>query len=207
MTLSTSDTGALIQLAHAGNSDARGRLLEAYRPYLTLLARVQIGKRLVGKADPADVVQETFLEAFRDFDSFRGVTPGELVTWLRQVLVRNLANLVRRYLGTRARDVRLEVELEADVERSSMALANVLVARQSTPSQRAAKTEMAARLADALARLRDDYREVLVLRYLEGLPFSEVAERMGRSVDSVEKLWARGLARLREVMPADGSAQ
>src|SRR5262245_64505245 len=114
MTLSASDTGALIRLARAGDADARGRLLEAYRPYLTLLVEVQIGRRLAGKADPADVVQETFLDACRGFDAFRGHTPGELVGWLRQVLAHNLANLVRHYYGTRARDPRLEVELAAD---------------------------------------------------------------------------------------------
>ena len=64
---------------------------------------------------------------------------------------------------------------------------------QSTPSQQAARREQAVLLAEALARLPEDYREVIILRHLEGLTFPEVAERMGRTVDSVKKLWARGL--------------
>jgi RNA polymerase sigma-70 factor, ECF subfamily len=204
MTWSAADTGALLRLARAGDDDARGRLLEACRPYLTLLAQAQIGRRLAGKADPADVVQETFLEAHRDFAAFRGDTPDELLAWLRQTLVRNLADLVRRYYGTRARDPRLEVDLAADVDRSSLALANALAAPHSTPSERAERAEQAVRLADALARLPADYRDVLVLRCLEGRPFREVAARLGRSVDSVEKVWVRALEKLRQVLPPDG---
>ena len=201
MTRPASDPGGLLARARTGDGDARGRLLQAHRPYLTLLARLQIGRRLAGKADPADVVQETFLEAHRDFDAFRGTSAAELLAWLRQVLARNLANLVRRYLGTRARDPRLEVDLAADLDRSSQALANALAAPQSTPSERAANAEQAARLAAALARLPDDYRDVLLLRYVEGLPFAAVAARMGRSVDSVEKLWVRALEKLRLALP------
>jgi hypothetical protein len=55
-------------------------------------------------------------------------------------------------------------------------------------------------LADCLARLPTDYREVVILRHLEGFPFLEVAQRMGRTVDSVKKLWARALAQLREFL-------
>jgi RNA polymerase sigma-70 factor (ECF subfamily) len=77
-----------------------------------------------------------------------------------------------------------------------------LVAQQSSPSQQAARREQAVLLADALEQLPEDYREVLVLRHLEALTFPEVAARMGRSLDSVEKLWMRGLVRLRQVMGA-----
>ena len=75
-----------------------------------------------------------------------------------------------------------------------------LVAAHSTPSRRAARREQAVLLADALNQLPPDYREVLVLRHLEGLTFPEVAARMGRTVDSVEKLWVRALPRLRRVL-------
>src|SRR5947209_10676268 len=115
-------TDELLRRACAGDDDARGRLLEAYRGYLTLLARVQLGQRLQGKADPSDLVQETFLEAHRDFAQFRGRTEAELAAWLRQILAHNLANLVRHYRGTQRRDVRLEQQLALEVEESSHAL-------------------------------------------------------------------------------------
>src|SRR2546423_15240757 len=89
-----------------GDEEALGRLLERYRAYLTLLARLQIGRRLQGKADPADMVQETFLEAARHFGQFRGTTEPEFAAWLRQILAACLAHLGRRYYGTQARDVR-----------------------------------------------------------------------------------------------------
>jgi RNA polymerase sigma-70 factor (ECF subfamily) len=191
------DPEQLLRLARGGSNAALGRLLDLYGSYLALLARLQIGKRLQGKVDPSDLVQETFLEAHRDFGQFRGHSEAEFVNWLRQILATNLANLVRHYYGTRRRDVRLERELAIDLDQSSRVLDRGLVAAQSTPSQQTARREQAVLLADALARLPHDYREVIILRHLEGLTFPEVARRLDRTLDSVEKLWARGLARLR----------
>jgi RNA polymerase sigma-70 factor (ECF subfamily) len=195
-----SDPEALLRQARAGDSAALGQLLELYQNYLLLLARVQIGRRLQSKIDAADLVQETFLEAHRHFAQFRGTTEEELVSWLRHILAANLANLVRRYYGTRRRDIRLERELSAELDQSSRLLDQGLVAERSTPSQQAARREQAVLLADALRRLPDDYREVLILRHLEELSFPELARRLGRSVGSVQKLWVRGLAELRRVL-------
>jgi RNA polymerase sigma-70 factor (ECF subfamily) len=191
------DPEQLLRLARSGSNEALGSLLHLYGSYLALLARLQIGKRLQGKIDPSDLVQETFLEAHRDFAQFRGNSEVEFVNWLRQILATNLANLVRHYFGTQRRDVRLERELAIDLDESSRVLDRGLAAAQSTPSQQAVRREQAVLLADALERLPQDYREVIILRHLEGLTFPEVARRLGRTLDSVEKLWARGLARLR----------
>jgi RNA polymerase sigma-70 factor (ECF subfamily) len=194
------DPEQLLCLARAGSSPALGQLLEMYRNYLTLLARLQISRRLQGKADPDDLVQETFLKVARDFALFQGTTEKEWLGWLRQVLAWRVAHLVRHYLGTQGRDARLECELEADLDQSSRLLGAVLAAPGSTPSQRAARREQAVLLADALDRLPEHYREVLILRHLEGLSVAEVAHRMGRSVDSVKNLWTRALARLRRAL-------
>lgn len=190
----------LIRMARSGDSQALGQLLELYRNYLTLLARLQISRRLQSKVDATDLVQETFLKAHRHFGQFRGSSEAELVGWLRQILLLNVANLVRHYYGTRGRDVRLERELIDDLDRSSQAWDAGFVAKQSSPSQRAARREEAVLLADALAKLPADYAELIVLRHLQGLPFAEVARRMHRSLDSVEKLWVRALARLRRLL-------
>lgn len=197
---SAPDPARLIGQARAGDVVALGQLLELYRNYLTLLARLQVGRRLQGKADPADLVQETFLEAHRDFGQFRGQDEEELAAWLRRILAYNLANLVRRYYGTKARDPYLERELVDAIDESSRAMDGGLVAAQSSPSQQADRREQAILLADALQRLNQDYREVIVLRHLEGLSFPEVARRMDRTEDSVKKLWARGLTRLRRAL-------
>ncbi len=190
----------LVKLAKAGDAQALGQLLESYRNYLGLLARVQVGRRLQGKLDASDVLQETFLEAYRGVDHFRGSSEREFLGWLRQILAANLSNQVRRYYGTKRRNLRLERDLADDMERSSQALDRGLVAEQSSPSQLAARREQAVLLADSLSGLPPDYREVIILRHLEDLTFPEVAKRMGRTEDSVKNLWARALARLRRVM-------
>jgi RNA polymerase sigma-70 factor (ECF subfamily) len=190
----------LLQEAREGDAAALGQLLEMYRHYLTLMARVQIGQRIQGKVDPADLVQDTFLEAHRNFPKFRGTSEAEFVSWLRQILAGNLADVLRRYLGTKGRDVRLEREIQQSIDCSSVLLDRCLLAVQSTPSQQAVRREQAVLLADALGELSENYREVIVLRHLEGLTFPEVAQRLNRSVDSVEKLWMRGLLQLRQLL-------
>jgi RNA polymerase sigma-70 factor (ECF subfamily) len=187
----------LITLARTQDSQALGVLLELYRPYLVLMARLQLSRRLQGKFDAADVVQEAFLAAHRSFARFRGTTEAELAAWLRQILASRIAKSVRHYWGTKGRDVRLECALVDDMDRSSQALSQALAAPCSTPSHQAARREQAVLLADALAALPDGYREVLILRHLEGLTFPEVARRLGRTLDSVEKVWVRALGKLR----------
>lgn len=194
------DPEHLLRLARQDSNDALGQLLEHYRGYLGLLARVQIGRRVRGKVEAADLVQETFLEAHRNFGRFGGTTEAEFVSWLRQILAANLAMALRRFLGTKRRDVRLERELEAELDESSRMLDKGLVAPSSSPSQRAIHHEQAILLADALGRLPETYREVIVLRHLEGLTFPEVARRMDRSLNSVKNIWTRALGQLRRAL-------
>lgn len=196
-------TEPLLDRARAGDGEALGQLLESYRGYLTVLARVQIGRRLQGKVDAADVVQDAFLGAYRDFEQFRGTTEKEFLGWLRQVLAFVLANLVRHYRGTQRRDVRLERQLAVELDQSSHALDRGLVADQSSPSQQAVRREQSVLLAEALARLPDEWRDLLILRHLEGLTFPEVAQRLGRTLDSVKKQWPRALAKLRRALEGE----
>ena len=191
------DVEQLMGRAQAGDADALGELLQLYRNYLALLARLNIDARLQGKVDASDLVQETFLKAHRNFGQFRGNTEEELVSWLRQILTNNLANLVRHFLGLKRRDVRLERQLAAEMDRSSRLMDGGLIAPGSSPSRQASRREQAVLLADVLKQLPADYREVLILRHLEGLTFAQVAQRLGRTDDSVQKLWVRALARLR----------
>lgn len=192
-----SDPEKLLSRALTGEQHSLGELLEVYREYLTLLARLQIGRRLQGKVDAADLVQETFLEAHRNWKRFRGTSEAELLAWLRRILAARIVDVLRRYLGSKGRDVRLERELAQELERSSRHLDAGLLAKQESPSKQLSRREQGVLLADALARLPEDYREVLILRHLEGLTFPGVSQRMGRTLDSVKKLWMRALDRLR----------
>jgi RNA polymerase sigma-70 factor (ECF subfamily) len=190
----------LLRQARAGDAQALGRLLEAYRNYLALLARAQIGRRLRGKVDASDLVQEAFLKAHRDFAQFRGATEAELAAWLRQILAARLVDLLRRYVRSRRRNVGLERDLAAELDQSSRDLDRGLLTAHASPSEQAAHRERAVLLADALERLPPDYREAIILRQVEGLSFAEMAQRLGRTLASVEKLWVRGLVRLRRVL-------
>jgi RNA polymerase sigma-70 factor (ECF subfamily) len=198
---STSHPGQeLLFRARDGDGDALGQLLERYRHYLVLLSRLHVGRRLQGKFDEADVVQETFLRAHRKFGQFQGNTEGEFVAWLRQVLSSCLVDLIRKYSHTRARNIKLERQLSREMDPSSLVLDQGLVASGSSPSQHAVRHEQGVALADALQQLPKHYREVIILRHIEELSFPEVAERMGRTLDSVKNLWIRALARLRGLM-------
>ncbi len=189
----------LIRRALAGDREAVNDLLGLYRNYLQLLARTQIDMYLALRLNPSDIVQETMLRAFRGFPQFRGATEGELLAWLRRILARCLADQSRQHRAQR-RDGRQEVSWEADCDRSSAQLAALLADRGASPSEAAAHREQCVLLADALARLPEDYRQVLVLRHLERADFAEVAARMGRSSAAVRMLWARALERLRSEM-------
>jgi RNA polymerase sigma-70 factor (ECF subfamily) len=200
------DPEQLLAEARGGRRESLGRALELNRTYLTLLARTQIDLHLQGRVDASDVVQETFLDACRDFDHFRGSSPGEWVAWLRQILNYNLARVVQRQVVAQKRSARREVSLEQHVavmERASGRIETALVGGSSSPSSQAQRSEIAARVADQLARLSSDYREVLVLRNLEGLPFPEVARRMGRSAGAVRILWVRAVDQLRQRLQAE----
>ena len=190
--------------ARAGDPDAADRLFARVRPWLQILARTQLGRHLQAKTDPSDVVQVALLEAVRGLGQFRGDTEAEFLAWLRQVLVNAIRHEARRYGGTAARDVAREASLELELEQSSARLGALLTGDDTSPSGASERAEARLELTALLARLPEEYRDVIVLRNLEGLSHEEVAERMGRSVGAVRMLWVRALARLRALTTESG---
>ncbi len=204
---SSMTTRLLLDAAREGQSESLGRLLQLYCSYLKLLATTQLDQKLRRRISPSDIVQETLFEAHRDFAQFRGSSESEFVSWLRRILVNNLARVVEKHVLAEKRDVRREVSLEAmgaSLERSTARLVSVLAENGTSPSSDAERNEHAIALADELAKLSPDYREVIVLRHLEGLPFNDVAERMQRSPGAVRMLWVRSVAQLRVRLEARG---
>jgi len=193
------DPERLLRLSREGDAAAAGQLLDMYRGYLKFLARLQIDERLRGKVDASDIVQETCLQAHRAFGQFRGATEAEFLAWLRRILASRLTDLLRRYYTNQGRDVRLERSLTDDLDRSSHGV-EALAGSGSTPSANAIRREQAVLVADALEQLPDHYREVVVLRHVQQLTFPQIAERMGRPLDSVKHLWARALAALHRML-------
>ncbi|MCM2369066.1 sigma-70 family RNA polymerase sigma factor [Aporhodopirellula aestuarii] len=190
----------LIDAARTGDGDALGELLHNYRRYLVFLARTGLHHHMQGKADPSDIAQEVCLAAHGNIADFRGETAEEFAGWLRGILTNTLAMHVRKFLGTEKRDPRLEQQLNQSIASATGFLQSQLAGNMTSPSQNFARNEAFLQLAGALEGLPDDYRRVIVLRHVEGLPFADVARAMGRSVDSVEKLWVRGLAKLKTTM-------
>jgi RNA polymerase sigma-70 factor (ECF subfamily) len=173
------------------------RPLEHYREYLRLLARLQLDPGLRGQLDPSDIVQQTLLRAHERLEQFRGQSDEELRAWLRAILARCLVDAVRKFgrqKGDRAQS------LEAALEQSSAKLEVLLASEESSPSQGALRAERLIELAEALARLPEDQRTAIELRYLNGLAVPDVAEQMGRSVVSVTGLLYRGMRALRSEM-------
>ena len=171
--------------------------IECFRSYLLLLAQMKLDRKLRGKLDASDVVQQTLLEAHQALESFRGGNSAAQAAWLRQVLARNLANAVREL--TRAkRDVRKERSLHADLEASASKLENWLAAEQSSPSQKAERQEGSLRLAEALTRLPESQRDAVVLRHFQALSLAEIAERLECTTAAVTGLLHRGLKSLRK---------
>ena len=195
----------LLAAARDGSGESLGQLLQTYISYLKLLAHTQLVSNVRVRVSPSDVVQETLLEAHRDFGQFRGGSEPEFLAWLRRILVNNLSRAVEQHLLADKRDVRREVSLEqlgASLERSTLRLGAVLADNLPSPSSNVQNQENLAALADALIDLPPDYRTVIVLRHLEGLPFAEVAERMGRTAGATRMLWLRAMDQLRERLAA-----
>ncbi len=198
----------LLSQARRGRGSSVGALLQLYRNYLLVLASTQIERRLKPRMSPSDIVQETMLRAHQNFAQFRGTTEPELVAWLRQILVNNLAKFVERHVLAARRDVRREVSIERlgqALEQSTVQLAALLPAAVKSPSTSAELREDAVLLADRLAALAPDYREVLVLRNLQGLPFEEIALRMNRSASAARMLWLRAIEKLRAMYLKESS--
>jgi RNA polymerase sigma-70 factor (ECF subfamily) len=191
-----------LEQARAGEVTALGQVLELYRNYLRLVARTLTGPALRLRTSPSDLVQETFLEAYRDFPRFVGRTEPELVAWLRQILVRTLADQVK-FHQRKGRDHRREESLEEALSRSCAAAQEALAQLSGTPSEHAAQREQAVLLADAVEKLPPDYREVFILRTLEHVPFEEIAARMNRSPGAARMLWTRALEQLKRLLETD----
>jgi len=186
-----------IRLARAGQPEALNELLEAHRNYLRVLAASCLHHEMRGKADPSDIVQETLLKVHQNFIHFRGTTELEWMAWLRKVLVNHLSDFQKGFRRER-RSVTREQPLENLVDRSSAMLRNLGPAPGPSPSQEAQRREAAALVADAIAELEPEDRDVVILRNLHELDWNAVGERTGLSPDAARMRWARAMQRVGE---------
>lgn len=196
---------ALLQRARSGDAVSRDELFTACRGYLAVVARAKVESTLRIKVDASDVIQQTLLEAHRDFDRFSGESEKEWLGWLRRILSHNVADFVRHYKGAEKRASGREVPIRLSNDTVSGPGVLEPAANGPTPSRLVARLDEEFRVATALAQLSDDYREVIMLRNFQQLSFNEVAEQMGRSRPAVQMLWMRALKQLEELIGEDDS--
>ncbi len=158
----------------------------------------RINAKLRGRLDPDDVLQDAYLAAFRTAAGLAFDTPAAFYAWLERICFTRLVDHARA--ATRRKRNCGRIAVAADPKASSRydVLAKTLVCPDSTPSRRAARNEAAGAVLTGLARLRDDQRDVIRLRFLESLSVAEVASRLGKTEDAVHGLCRRGLIALRE---------
>jgi RNA polymerase sigma-70 factor (ECF subfamily) len=183
--------------ARGGSVAAQGEFLELCRKYLLLVANRELEDKLRAKGGASDLVQETLLEAHRDFAQFEGTTRAEILAWLRRILLNNLANVDRHYRQTGKRQVNREIVL-ADSPLGQ--LLKGLVDGGSSPSDSAVAREEDQALQQALASLPEQSRQVIHWRNGERCPFEEIGRRLGRSAEAARKIWARAIERLQELL-------
>ena len=175
----------------------RSDYLAQYHAWLRLMARLQVNERWDRKFDASDIVQQTLLEAWKGESQFRGGSSGERIAWLRTILGRVISREVRQYDGTLKRDPGRELSLQHSLDQSSIMLANMLASETASPSVHADDREQQTIIAEVLEALPEDYRQVIILRNLQGLSHADVAVELDRSESAVRMLWLRALKQLR----------
>jgi RNA polymerase sigma-70 factor (ECF subfamily) len=186
----------LLAAARGGSLEALGQSLEACRRYLLAIADRQLDPDLRAKGGASDLVQETFLEAQRDFKQFQGSSPDEFRAWLRQVLLHNVGAFTRRFRTTSKRAIALEIALSADG--SAAGVGDGLAESNLSPSAVAIEHEQGFALRRALERLPEESRRIVMLRFEEGRSFEEIGLLTDRSPAAARKAWSRAMERLRQ---------
>jgi RNA polymerase sigma-70 factor (ECF subfamily) len=182
----------LIEQAHGGSPAALGQLLVGCQKYLLLVANRALDSDLRPKGGASDLVQDTFLAAHHDFSHFQGKTEQELLAWLTKILTNRLSNNVRRYHHTQKHNVAREVAMGTGLVLGHLNLPQP----NAEPDQAILARNDAEQLQEAMGRLPEHFREVLVLRTWERRSFVEIATRLRSTPDSVRKLWGRAVRRL-----------
>lgn len=192
---SDSEIMELLLNARAGSNSSLGRLLQEYRNYLLLMADDELGSDLKVKVSPSDVVQESCLEVKRHFGQFAGSSPEEFQAWLRRVMLNNIANVARAYRETEKRNVARERHPSGKTEHHAAVLAD---AGTLTASKVMLKNEQLETLRLALAKLPQEYQEIIRLRNYARANFDALGKHFSRTPEAARKLWARAIGALQE---------
>jgi RNA polymerase sigma-70 factor (ECF subfamily) len=200
MSASAPDTDQLLKRLAEGDAKAAGALLDRHRQRLKRMVSCRIDPRLAARVSPSDVVQETMMTAAKDLESFAKTRPMPFYPWLRRLAWNRLMDLQRRHLYRKKRAVGREEQMAPVTDKSLFELARHLVAGGPSPSRAAQQRELRDRLKAALETLEETQREVLLLKYVEGLTLAEAAAVLEISVDAAKMRHLRAVQRLRTVL-------
>lgn len=199
-----SDLNALADRLRAGESAAAGELFMACQDRLKRMVRLRLDRRLRGRLDASDVLQEAFLDVQQKAAAFAQRPDLPVYLWLRLVTAERLLILHRHHLGTQMRDASQEVSLAhgAAPAASTHSLANLLLGRCTSPTQAAIRAERQLRLQEALNQMDALDREILALRHFEELSNSEAATVLGLTKTAASNRYIRALKRLKDILAA-----
>jgi RNA polymerase sigma-70 factor (ECF subfamily) len=199
-----SEVGRLLNRAAAGDPDAWRALFDRDRPRLRRMVALRMDRRLQGRIDPSDVIQDAHIEAMTRLPEYLRLPDMPFFLWLRLIVGQRLTLLHRRHLGAHARDAGREIGLYGGAlpEATSAALAARLLGHLTQPSEAAVRAERKIRIQTALNEMDQLDREVLALRHFEQLSNGEVAQALGLSKSTASKRYIRALQRLKEILAA-----
>lgn len=182
--------------------DDLAQIFEHFRPRLRRMVKLRLDRRLQGRVDPSDVLQEAFMEIARRAPEQAKKPEMPLFLWLRLMTGQKLLEFHRRHLDAQQRDARREVTLHAGPlpQASSLSLAAYLLGHFTSCSEAAQRAELQLKLQEALNSMEAIDREVLTLRHFEELTNNEVAEVLGIAKNTASNRYVRALGRLREVL-------
>ena len=202
MTGESDEVSGLIRRAAAGEEAALRELFSQHRDRLKRMVHLRLGRRLAGRVDDSDILQEAYLEAARRLDEYLREPKLPFFLWLRHLTALKLTEIHRRHLGTQLRDADREVTLHrgglplAD----SVSLAAQLLGTLTTPSQAVIKAEIRLLVQEALNSMDPVDREVLALKHFEQLSMAEIAEVLGLSKARAGSRYLRAIKKLREIL-------
>ncbi len=184
-----------------GDAAAAGEFFEQHRDRLKRMVRLRLDRRLQGRLDASDVLQEAFLDVQKKAAELAGKPEMPAYLWLRLVTAERLLVLHRHHLAAQMRDAAQEVSLRGGMPNASThSLANLLLGRLTSPSQAAVRAERQLRLQAALDGMDPIDREILALRHFEDLSNAEAAAVLGLSKPAACNRYVRALKRLKEVL-------
>jgi RNA polymerase sigma-70 factor (ECF subfamily) len=196
------ETHELIQRAAGGDAQALNQLFEQYRERLRWMVRLRLNRRLQGRIDPSDILQEAYLEVCKGLPAYFREPKIPFFLWLRHVTGEKLIAAHRHHLGTQMRDAAQEVSLYRGAlpEANSVSLAAQLLGRMTTASRAAVRAEDQLQVQAALNSMDPLDREVLALRHFEMLSNEETAQVLNIKKSAASNRYIRALKRLKDIL-------